>query len=100
MPTLTQNSIADLRRFCEWLDSVPRKAVYPSTLTLTAVIHKLAPCPEDTLYWLGDAWKLERKYADVIFYASGWGWRLRKQWRERLTQLETELLAERLRREL
>jgi hypothetical protein len=92
---LTQKEIEDLRRFCEWLNTVPRKAVYPSTLTLTAVIHKLDPCPEDTLYWLTDTWKGGRKEVDVIFYASGWGWRLRKHWRERLTQLESELFSER-----
>jgi hypothetical protein len=95
MPTLTQNSIADLRRFCEWLDTIPRKSVYPSAIGLTSVIYKLAPCPNDCLYWLTETWKLERKRADAIFYASGWGWRLRKHWRERLAQLEADLLAER-----
>jgi hypothetical protein len=95
MATLTPKEINDLRQFCEWLDTVPRKAVYPSAIALTAVIHKLAPCPTDSLYWLTNAWKVERKYADAIFYASGWGWRLRKHWRERLAQLEADLLAER-----
>jgi hypothetical protein len=92
---LTQDSINDLRRFCEWLDAVPRKCVYPSAIGLTSVIHKLPPCPEDTTYWLTETWKEERKRADAIFYASGWGWRLRKHWRERLAQLEADLLAER-----
>lgn len=52
---LTKKAIADLRRFCQWLDTVPRKCVYPSTLGLMASIHKLDPCPEETLYWLSDA---------------------------------------------
>jgi hypothetical protein len=93
--TLTKNAIADLRRFCEWLDTVPRKSVYPSHVGLITAIHKVEPCPEDTLYWLSDGWKLQRKYADAIFYASGWGWRLRKHWKERLAQLESELCSER-----
>lgn len=83
-------AIADLKRFCEWLNAVPRKCVYLSAIRLTSVIHKLPPCPEETFYWLSNDWKVERKRADVIFYASGWGWRLRKHWRERLTQLEAD----------
>lgn len=92
---LTQNAIADLKRFCEWLDRVPRKSVYPSHIGLTFVIYRVDPCPEETLYWLTDAWKEQRKYADAIFYASGWGWRLRKHWKERLAQLESKLSSER-----
>ncbi len=91
---LTKKAIGDLRRFCEWVDGLPRKSVYPSVIGLAATVYGVAPCPEESIYWLSEAWREQRKYADVIFYGKGWGWRLRKNWRERLDQIESELPPE------
>ena len=91
MTTLTPKEISDLRRFCEWLNTVPRKSVYPGTMSLAARLHKIESPPEDITYWLSNAYREKRKYADAIFWSGGWGGRLRKHWRERLDQIEAEL---------
>ncbi len=91
---LTRKAIADLRRLCEWLDAAPRRAFYPSVVAITVKLHGLAPYPEECSYWLEESHRQQRKQADVIFWGTGWGWRLRKNWRQQLEQLEAELPPE------
>lgn len=79
---LNKKMISDLRRLCECVDCLYHSADYKECGGEKVV---------DTVYWLHPPWEAYRQYADCIFYSSGRGWRLRKHWRERLTQLELEL---------
>ncbi len=67
------------REVCEFLDARYRKCAYATEL------------PEH-LRWL--LWhpgskraQAERESAHLVFYSPGWGWRLRRGWRERLDEL-------------
>lgn len=73
------------RRLCEWLDGRRRKCAYASQM------------PEEfrRLVYIGGnrtgaAAHAARVELQLIFYSAGWGWRLRKNWRGRLAELEAE----------
>lgn len=82
---LNKKTIADLGRLCEYLDALCKEINYPQLGGEKVV---------DTTYWLKPEWKAPRQYADCIFHVSGCGWRLREHWRERLAQLEAELIPD------
>lgn len=67
IPTPTE--LAQWRWWCEHLDSKRGKSSYG---------------------WGGPITKRDkrRRPDGLIFYSTGWGWRLRKGWRERLAELE------------
>lgn len=58
---------------CEWMDKQPRKCSY-------APIHS---------HLLQREWRGFRRAYRLVFYSSGWGWRLHKGWREVLHSLES-----------
>ena len=60
----------DLKALCEFLDRQPRKSCYRDFT------------PESLRYVLSPEFKGERE--GVLFYSSGWGWRLRKDWQAEL----------------
>jgi len=63
----------DLEHLCEWLEQQPRKAGYVRVRGIWYVESGYVTLP---------AYKAVRD--GVIFYSSGWGWRLRKDWRATL----------------
>lgn len=71
----TPEYIKQWRELCEYLDSCAGKSSYNPPHS-----HLLGPK------------NLEfRKANPMVFYATGWGWRLRKVWRETLERLEKGL---------
>lgn len=82
---MTPDELRTLRLFCEWLDARPRKSAYSSELS---GFLSLPPCPEEAQYWTFKQMRKQRKEASCFFWHTGWGWRLRKNWKERLEQLE------------
>jgi hypothetical protein len=89
---MTSEQLKMWRAFCEWLDERKYKCAYVSNI----------PRPEwRRLVYIGGnpaarrAAELRRE-ARLVFYYRGWGWRLRKNWRERLIELEKSTPAENL----
>lgn len=68
----------ELERHCEWLEAQPYHASY------------------DRPFWLlsrnAHAGRI-RRYVGVVFWSTGRGWRNRKNWRERLAAVRTEVQA-------
>lgn len=71
---------------CEWLDAKPRKCAYQDDIRL-----RFGPNIARLIYkggnTLGRTAHLRRVEVNLVFYYPGWGLRLRKGWRERLTLL-------------
>jgi hypothetical protein len=80
---MTRKHLKVWRAFCEWLNEQKWKSAYASEV----------PSQWRHLVYIGGnptgraAHDLRVK-AKLIFYNPGWGWRLRKNWRERLEELE------------
>lgn len=70
----TAETVAQWREICEFLDKLPYKAAYDPPHS-----HLLGP---KNLQF--------RKDNPMVWWCTGWGWRLRKQWRETLERLEKE----------
>jgi len=71
------------REFCEWLDARYRKCAVESHIP--AKFH-FTYCGDNVR---GIQNHRERIATGLIFYRAGWGWRLRKGWKERLAELES-----------
>jgi hypothetical protein len=81
---VTADELNEWRALCEWLDTQKYKAAYQSEV------------PERWRHLVyrggnksGERARETRQEAQLIFYWGGWGWRLRKNWRERLAELES-----------
>ena len=74
---MSQNDFLHWKELCEYLDGRPgrsaTKALIPNHLT----------------YLLTGKTLKQRQELDVVFYARGWGWRLRMDWRNRLQRYES-----------
>jgi len=81
---LASDPVTDLQALCEWLEEKgTRHAAYRDTVEF----YK-----PDLAYLLYPRWK---KFRDgALFWGTGWGWRLRKEWRQRVQELQTEQLAQ------
>lgn len=80
---------------CEWLERQARQAAYPPDV----------PDPFTHLTYIGgnsdaDAARKVRYRYGLIFYESGWGWRLHADWRDRLARLRQAQLEQREQRGL
>ncbi|HWT00225.1 MAG TPA: hypothetical protein VN256_08255 [Pyrinomonadaceae bacterium] len=82
---MTAARLKEWRAFCEWLGQRPRKCAHRSD-----VPSRWKPLVYVGGNPTGERAREERHEVDLIFYYSGWGWRLRKRWRERLAELEKE----------
>ncbi|HEY1015984.1 MAG TPA: hypothetical protein VGE07_24965 [Herpetosiphonaceae bacterium] len=78
---LTTAVLDEFQRFCEWLEQRPNHAAYPLQV------------PNEFDRLISDDRKIARlrRYVRILFWASGYGWRKRKTWRERLAELRAEM---------
>ncbi len=60
---------------CEWLNEQPSKCSYRGG-------------PHG--YLLTDSYRRQRQQLDVVFYSSGWGWRLRRNWAANLNAVRAK----------
>lgn len=84
------------RDFCLWLEGQPYNAAYriPSPygrLTLTTKHITKSQYPEH--YPRAKKYEQQRKALQLIYWASGYGWRLHKNYRETLAKHGIEVLA-------
>ena len=80
---MMSEELATWRAFCEWLDQQKYKAAHYSAVP-DKWRHLVYVGGNPTGQRARDVrWEVE-----LIFYMPGWGWRLKKNWRERLAQLE------------
>lgn len=76
--SLTSAEIQELQQLCEWLSNQPCQSAYSGEIIQQ--FPKLS-------HWVSVAWKQRRKDAGVFYYHVGYGWRLHRQWRQRLNWL-------------
>ena len=69
---MTASQQSDWRELCEFLDDQPGKSASKTSI------------PDHLIYLLSDRHRRERKKLDIVYYAAGWGWRLRRGWTTRL----------------
>ncbi|TQE88650.1 hypothetical protein [Ureibacillus terrenus] len=74
-----RQDISEWIRFCEWLENQPRKAAYDVPNEYSHLVS------QEKIFVNMRKWMQEND-CDCIFWSSGWGWRLRKGWRERLNK--------------
>ena len=86
---MTKERLAVWRAFCEWLDRQKYKAAHYSE-----VPEEWRPLVYVGGNPTGQRARDERWEVELIFHQSGWGWRLRKNWRARLAELENNLAGE------
>lgn len=74
--------LAEWYELCEHLDAHKYKCSNVAGLKNNHLIYSKYPAVRDMYAWM--------RYNDVspIFYSEGWGWRLRKDWRERLESIK------------
>ena len=72
------NDLPRWRELCEWLNRRPSKCAYRAY-----VPRHLQPLlgPDVTT-------RIRRLELALVFYATGWGWRLRQDWQKRMVQFE------------
>lgn len=80
---MTPEQLKEWRAFCGWLNEQKYKCAYSSAV----------PAEWSHLVYRGGNRKGQqardaRRNAKLIFYWEGWGWRLKKNWRERISELE------------
>lgn len=78
----TAGDIKEWIGLCEYLEKRPRKSSYYSSQITNS--HLLG----DNAMFLGMRKWMKYNDCDCVFYSTGWGWRLRKNWRERLASIE------------
>lgn len=69
---------------CIWLDNQYRKASYSLPLEYKHLIS------QDKIFVEMRNWLKDNQY-QLIFYSSGWGWRLRKDWKDKINRLREQL---------
>lgn len=86
---MTAHEAQTWRAFCEWLNARKYKSAYQSDVP-AKWRHLIYVGGNPT----GQAARECRIEAGLIFYYTGWGWRLRKGWSDRLEELEREASKE------
>lgn len=77
-----KKDLADWYELCEDLEKQPRKAAYSSRVKNSYLFHSEDKAVKEMYNWM------RQNDVSPIFYNEGWGWRLRKDWRERLESIE------------
>lgn len=81
---LNQADVNEWIGLCEWLETQQRKCSYRVPREYSHLIS------HDPIFTSMRKY-LKENECDCIFYSSGWGWRLRKNWRNRIEKsLEIE----------
>ena len=75
MHIIKYENLGDWQELCEYLNQQPGKSA------------PKADIPGHLLYLLSHRKKRQRSNLDLVFYASGWGWRLRRDWTKRLKNI-------------
>lgn len=69
---LTKTDIAELLELADWLELQPCKSAYTSKI------------PKHLRRWAESYMQPKRSHCKVIYYQTGYGWRLNRQWRSNL----------------
>lgn len=77
-----KQDLADWYELCEDLAKRPRKAAYSSNVKNNYLFLSEDKAVKAMYTWM------RQNDVSPIFYNEGWGWRLRKDWRERLESIE------------
>ncbi|WP_200321020.1 hypothetical protein [Sphaerospermopsis aphanizomenoides] len=86
---INTDDLIELQYLCEWMNDLPYKSFYwdllplnyfPDTLTGVLILHD----------WISREYRIKRRYAKVIWWRRGWGWRLSKDWKNKLESLSNE----------
>jgi hypothetical protein len=83
---MTADEFSEWHAFCTWLNAQKYKAAYQSEVPerWRLLVYRGGNTS-------GTRAREARAEARLIFYREGWGWRLGKNWRERLAELESSL---------
>lgn len=68
---LTQEQLTEWRELCEWLELQKRKCSY-------SPIHN---------HLVQKKWRAFRQANRLVFYSTGWGWRVHIGWRDTIEKL-------------
>lgn len=72
---LTKTDIAELLELAEWLEERPLKCAFSGKV------------PPHLRRWTDSAMATKRSRSKIIYYQSGYGWRLNRQWKSNLHKL-------------
>ena len=72
---LTKTDIAELLELAEWLEIQPCKSAFSGQV------------PPHLRRWTDSAMASKRSHSKIIYYQSGYGWRLNRQWKSNLHKL-------------
>jgi len=79
---LTKTDVAQLLELAEWLELQPLKC---------ASSGEIAQALPHLCHWTSAAWMHKRGSAKVIYYRSGYGWQLFRNYKNRLKKLTDEI---------
>ncbi|WP_346206802.1 hypothetical protein NSS89_01345 [Caldifermentibacillus hisashii] len=77
-----KQDLQEWKELCEWLSTKKGKAAYTDGIDVNQ--HLLS---QEEIFVQMRKWMNENNVLPV-FWSSGWGWRLRKDWKERLAKAE------------
>jgi hypothetical protein len=83
---LTIDDLIELNYLCEWMDSLPYKSFYPNQLPIK-YFPKHRVGIDIILRWVSSEYRTKRRKAKLFWWCRGWGWRLFKGWRDKITEL-------------
>lgn len=69
---LTKQDVAELLELAEWLELQPNKSAYSGSL------------PPRLYRWTQVYMERKRAVSKIIYYQSGYGWRLNRQWKSNI----------------
>jgi hypothetical protein len=72
---LTKTDIAELLELADWLETQPDKSAFSGAIAL----HK-----PHLRHWTEAARQSKRSHSKIIYYQTGYGWRLNRQWKSNL----------------
>ncbi len=79
---LTKQDISELLELTDWLETQPLKCAISGDIT--------ASLPH-LRHWTSSAWASKRDVARVIYYSSGYGWRLHRNYKSKLAKFTLEI---------
>lgn len=96
MPELTHKRLAQWEELCQWLEDRPYNAAYRlgvhAHLTAQAKDYPVSRNGHET-HAMAKQIEAERKALGLIFWSTGHGWRLHKDYKEKLAAARARLEA-------